>query len=202
MQTKLKLFALLLVSALSATARAESTTWEIDPVHSSAQFSVKHMMVATVRGEFGKLTGTVRTDGKTAQVDATIDAASINTHEPKRDAHLKSADFFDVAKFPSLTFKSTKAEPAKNGGWRLSGELTMHGVTKPVTFDVSSLTPEQKGLDGTMKAGATATAKVNRKDFGLSWNRPLEAGGVLVGDEVSITVDVELSKKPSQHASR
>ncbi len=187
------------VALLSAApVLAAPTSYEIDPAHSAATFSVKHMMVSTVRGEFGRLTGTVTLDGndwKTAKVEASVDATTINTREPKRDAHLKSADFFDVAKYPTLTFKSTKVE-AGGAGYKLHGDLTIHGVTRPVVFDVQTPSKEWKGLAGKMIVGTSATAKINRKDFGLTWNRPLEAaGGMLVGDDVTIQLDLELVRK-------
>ena len=188
-----------LATALTAApALAAPTTWEIDPAHSAATFSVKHMMVSTVRGEFGKLSGMITVEGgdwKTAKVEATVDATTINTREPKRDTHLKSADFFDVAKYPTLTFKSTKVDVG-GAGYKLYGDLTIRGVTKPIVFDVQPPSKEWKGLMGKMVVGTSATAKLNRKDFGLNWNRPLEAaGGMLVGDEVTITLDLELVKK-------
>ncbi len=175
------------------------TTWEIDPSHSSATFAVKHMMVSTVRGEFGKLAGTLTmegTDAKTAVVEASVDATTINTRDAKRDGHLKSPDFFDVAKFPALTFKSKKVEIVAGGAMKLTGDLSIHGITKSVTFDVQPLSKEMKTPFGSTVASTTATAKINRKDFGLVWNKPLEAaGGMLVGDDVTINLDLELSKK-------
>ena len=159
-----------------------------------------------MRGEFGKMTGTLKAEGpgwKNASIEATIDASSINTREPKRDGHLKSPDFFDVAKFPALTFKSSKVEPGKGTAMKVHGDLTMHGVTKPVVLEVQSISAEVKDPSGMTRIGAVATAKVSRKEFGLVWNKALEAGGVLVGDEVSITLDVELVKKAAaQHAER
>jgi polyisoprenoid-binding protein YceI len=189
-----------LALALSATPLfAQAVTWQVDTAHTSAQFAVKHLMVSTVRGQFNKTTGTVTWDGKdftTAAVDVTIDAASINTREPRRDDHLKSADFFDVAKFPTLTFKSTRIESAGPGKLKMTGDLTMHGVTKPVVFDVDGPTPPLKEANGT-RVGASATATIKRSDFGLTWNRVLEAGGVTVSDEVAITLDVELVNRPA-----
>jgi polyisoprenoid-binding protein YceI len=169
-------------------------TWQVDTAHTSAQFAVKHMMVSTVRGQFNKTTGTATWDGKdfsTAVVDIVIDAASINTREPRRDDHLKSADFFDVAKYPTITFKSTRIEPVGPGRLKMTGDMTMHGVTKSVVFDVEGPSAPLKEANG-LRVGASATAKISRKDFGLTWNRAIEAGGVAVSDEVVITVDVEL----------
>jgi polyisoprenoid-binding protein YceI len=176
---------------------ARATESEIDASHSSAEFSVRHMMVGNVKGGLGKVTGTVNLDdGDIAKstVQATIDATTINTGEPKRDAHLKSADFFDVARFPTLTFKSTAVK--KKGATRLAvtGDLTIHGVTKPITLDVE-LTPEVKSPMGDLRRGAHATTKLQRKDFGLTWNKTMDAGGVVVGDEVAVTLEVELVRK-------
>ena len=185
------------VVLLSAAALAQAVQYEIDPVHSSAQFSVRHMMVSNVRGEFAKVTGTVVHDPKNlkaSSVEATIDATSINTHEPKRDDHLKSPDFFDVAKYPTLTFKSKKVEKAGAGKLRVTGDLTIHGVTKEVVLDVEGPSPEVK-MGPNIKSGASATTTVNRKDFGLAWNKVLKNGGWLVGDEVKITLEIEMGRK-------
>ncbi|HEX9102223.1 MAG TPA: YceI family protein [Polyangia bacterium] len=191
---------------VAAPALAHAADWAIDPAHSTAGFAVKHMMVSTVRGEFGKIGGTVswtRPDYSDAKVDVTIDATTINTREPKRDAHLRSPDFFDVAKFPTLTFKSKRVEKAKEKGHvTLVGDLTIHGVTKEVAFDVTGPTPETKTPFGTIAIGAEAQAKINRKDFGLNWNKALEAGGVLVSEDVTIDINLELSKKPPMKAER
>jgi polyisoprenoid-binding protein YceI len=191
---------LVIATALVATpALASATEYAIDATHSTASFTVKHMMVSTVRGEFGKISGTAswnKPDYSDAKVDVTIDASTIDTREPKRDAHLKSADFFDVAKFPTLTFKSKRVEKGKEKGHlALVGDLTMHGVTKEVTFDVAQPSAEMKTPFGTTVVGAEAKAKINRKDFGLVWNKTLDGGGVLVSDDVNIDVNLELSKK-------
>jgi polyisoprenoid-binding protein YceI len=186
---------ILAASLRAGPAAAQLTSWNIDSGHSNAQFAVRHMMVTNVRGQFGRMSGTVQWDpkdlAKTA-VETTIDATTIDTRNAKRDAHLKSPDFFDVEKFPSLAFKSVKVDRAGEGRLRIAGELTIHGVTKPVVLDVEGPTPEIKGPGGRARMGASATTRINRKDFGLQWNRPLEAGGWVVGDEVSITIDVEL----------
>ncbi|HEX8437383.1 YceI family protein [Archangium sp.] len=182
---------------LAAPSFAFAAEYVIDSAHSGAQFSVKHMMVSNVRGSFGKVAGTANIDEKDitkSTIEATIDAASINTNEPKRDEHLRSPDFFDTAKYPSITFKSTKVEQA-GANLKVSGDLTMHGVTKPVVLDVEGFTSEAKDPWGNTKRGGVATAKLNRKDFGLGWNKVLETGGVAVGEEVSITLDLELNKK-------
>ena len=187
---------LVLLAALAAPAFAQSS-WEIDPAHSNVQFGVRHMMISTVHGKFTKFTATATGDEKDAAhagVQASIDVASIDTGDEKRDAHLKTADFFDAEKFPTITFKSTKVEAAGDRRFKLHGDLTMHGVTKPVVLDVEA-TPEVKGMRGETRAGARATTKINRKDFGISWSKSMDGGGVVVGDEVEVTIDVEAVKK-------
>lgn len=186
------------VVLFSVAAVAQAVQYEIDPVHSSAQFSVRHLMVSNVRGEFAKVTGTVVHDPKNPQassVEAIIDATSINTHETKRDDHLKSPDFLDVAKFPTLTFKSTKVEPAGEGKLRVTGNLTIHGVTREAVLEVEGPSPEVK-MGPAIRSGASATTTINRKDFGLTWNRLVEGGGVVVGDEVKITLEIEMKRTP------
>ncbi|XXF76721.1 YceI family protein [Myxococcaceae bacterium GXIMD 01537] len=193
-----------LAAVIAAPSFAFAASYEIDSSHSSAQFSVKHLMVSNVRGEFGKVTGAVNFDEKDptkSTVEATIDASTINTREPKRDEHLKSPDFFDVAKYPSITFKSKSVKKAGAGKLKVAGDLTMHGVTKEVVLDVEGPSKEIKDPWGNSKAGATATTKLNRKDFGLGWNKALETGGVVVGDEVAVTIDLELTKKPDAAAT-
>src|SRR5574341_1646415 len=185
--------------ALCATADlwAQAVEYQIEPVHSSAYFSVRHLMVSNVRGEFAKVTGTVVYDPKNlkaSSVEATIDATSINTHEPKRDDHLKSPDFFDVANFPTLTFQSKRVEKAGKGKLRVRGDLTIRGVTREVVLAVEGPVPEVK-MGPNLKSGASASTTINRKDFGLNWNRALEAGGWVVGDEVKITLEIEMGRK-------
>lgn len=180
---------------LAAASQVQAQVWTIDPAHSAAHFAVRHMMVSTVRGDLGKIAGTVTFDpAKPAAgtIEATIDATGIDTREPGRDKHLKSADFFDVEKFPTITFKSTKIEPAAGGGFKVTGDLTMKGVTKQVVLDVEPLRPAIKDQRGTARTGTAATTKLNRQDFGISWSRTLDGGGVVVSDEVSVTIDVEL----------
>jgi polyisoprenoid-binding protein YceI len=182
-----------LALALAAAPLAFAQNYTIDGSHSKAQFSVRHMMVSNVRGEFSKIKGTVSYDEKNpaaTRIEATIDVASINTGEPKRDEHLKSPDFFDVAKYPTITFISKSARKTANG-LAVTGDLTIHGVTKEVVLQVEGPSPEVRDPWGNLRRGATATTKINRKDFGLTWNAALETGGVVVGDEVSITIDVE-----------
>lgn len=174
-----------------------TTTWQIDPSHSHVEFAVRHLMISTVKGRFSDVQGVVTTTGddlSTATVDATIAVASIDTREPQRDAHLKSADFFDAETFPVLTFKSRRVEPRANGEFALVGDLTIHGVTREVAFDVVS---EGAGRDpwGNQRTGFSAKAKISRKDFGLTWNQVLETGGIAVGDEVKISIDTELVAK-------
>jgi polyisoprenoid-binding protein YceI len=174
--------------------------WQIDKAHSAAQFSVRHMMVTTVRGQFGSLTGMVRYDPANptaASVEAEVDVATIDTREPKRDKHLKSADFFDVEKFPKMTFRSTKVETAGVGKLKVTGDLTLHGVTKPVVFQVDGLGKLLKDNLG-QRMGATATAQISRKEFGMMWNRAVEAGGVAVSDEVNLTIDVQLVQRAAR----
>ncbi|MEK2647113.1 YceI family protein [Bdellovibrio sp. BCCA] len=173
------------------------TTWQIDSAHSSANFSVKHMMIAKVHGGFEKLSGTLQYDPSDitkSSVEATIDAASINTREAQRDGHLKSADFFDIEKYPTIGFKSKKIE-RDGDDLKVTGDLTIHGVTKEVVLDVEGPSAEMKDPYGNTKIGISATTKIKRKDFGLTWNAALEAGGVLVGDDVSISLDVQFAKK-------
>ena len=200
---KLSLKPAIAALVLASPSLAFATEFVIDSAHSGASFSVKHMMVSNVRGAFSKVTGSANLDEKDitkSTVEAVIDATTINTNEPKRDEHLRSADFFDTAKFPTITFKSTKVEKAGQN-LKVTGDLTMHGVTKPVVLDVEGFTTEAKDPWGNLKRGGTATTKINRKDFGLTWNSVLETGGVAVGEEVAITLDLELNKKKDRRGS-
>ena len=168
-------------------------TYAIDPAHSSVHFSVRHLMVSNVRGEFTKVSGTVNFDPEkpeTSTIEATIDATSISTRDQQRDGHLKSPDFLDTEKFPAIAFRSKKVEIVSGGG-KVTGDLTIHGVTREIVLDVEGPTPEIKDPWGKQRIGASATAKLSRKDFGLTWNAALETGGVMVGDEVKINIDVE-----------
>jgi polyisoprenoid-binding protein YceI len=187
------------VLSVPSVASAQATTWTIDPGHSAAQFSVRHMVVSNVRGEFDGPSGTVTFDPKdiagTLKVDASIDAKTINTRNPDRDKDLRSSLFFDVDKFPRITFKSKRAEAAGAGRFRLVGDLTIHGVTKEVALDVQGPTPEIKDIWGGVRVGATATTSVDRREFGLLYNRMLEAGGAVVGNEVNITIDLEVTRQ-------
>lgn len=177
---------------------SQTVTYVIDSSHSTAGFKVRHLMVSNVRGEFSGVAGTVvfdAEDSANSKVEAAIDATTIQTRDNQRDQHLKSADFFDVEKFPKITFISKKVAPVGEGEWRVVGDLSIHGVTKEVVLDVEGPTPEVKDPWGNIKIGATATTKVNRKDFGLGWNVALEAGGVLVGDEVAIQLELEMTRQ-------
>jgi polyisoprenoid-binding protein YceI len=170
--------------------------WNIDPSHSTAEFSVRHLMITNVKGRFGKLSGTVEYDPahpEQTKLEATIDATSIDTRDEKRDAHLRSPDFFDVEKFPTLTFTSTEVKKTGDGFTAL-GNLTMHGVTKPIALEIEGPSDATKDPWGNTRIGASATAKLNRKDWGLNWNAALEAGGVLVGETVKITLEISLVK--------
>lgn len=190
---------------LAIPSLAAASQWEIDSGHSTAEFGVKHMMVSTVKGRFGKVTGVVDLDDKDltkSHVNVVIDATTIDTNEPKRDAHLKSPDFFDVAKYPTITFKSTKITKVGKEKYSVTGDLDMHGVTKPVVLEVEGPSPVVKNIMGKSGRGATATGKLNRKDWGLTWNKPLAAvGGVAVSDEVKLEVNVELAEKAGAEAT-
>lgn len=172
------------------------TVWNIDPVHTHVQFSVRHMMVSNVKGRFAKTSGTVtldESDFTKSKVDVEIDAASLDTQEPQRDAHLKSADFLEVAKHPNLTFRSTKITPrGSDGEYTMTGDLTIHGVTHPVTLNVDTPSPAVKDPWGGTRRGFEASGEISRKEWGLTYNQALEAGGVLVGDKVKIGLEVEL----------
>jgi len=173
-------------------------TWTIDPGHSSGQFTVRHMLVANVRGEFDGPTGTITfdpADFKTLKADVSFDTKSVNTRNADRDKDLRSDLFFDVAKFPKMTFKSRRAEPGAAGHLKLIGDLTIKGVAKEVTLDVEGPTAEIKDIWGEQRIGATATTTIDRRQFGLVYNRMLEGGGAVVGDEVTVTIDIEMTRK-------
>ena len=181
----------------STAPQTSTTTWNIDPAHAVAEFKVKHMMISNVKGQFHKLTGSLTLDESNlanSHVEAVIDAASIETRDAQRNGHLKSADFLDVEKFPTLSFKSTRVSVVGDGDLAVEGDLTIHGVTRKVTFSVEGPTPPTKDPWGNTRIGLSTTTKINRKDFGLTWNAALETGGILVGEEVTITLDVEFLK--------
>lgn len=188
-----------LISGRSASAEPEK--YDIDSAHSAANFSIKHLMISNVKGAFTKVKGVVEYDEKNpkdSKVEATIEMDSVDTHEPNRDTHLKSVDFFDVTKYPTMSFKSTKVVP-KGNHLEVTGELNLHGVTKPVTLDVDGPTAEINDPMGSKRRGASAHTTINRKDFGVSWNKNLDNGGVTLGDQVDITIDMEM-KKPKAKA--
>jgi len=175
-----------------------AVTWEMDPAHSSFQFKVRHLTVSNVGGNFSKFRGVVMIDDKEItqlKVEVTIDAASVNTGHAQRDEHLRGPDFFDVAKHPTVTFVSKKVIKADADRLRVTGDLTLHGVTREITVDVEGPTAEVKDPSGNFRRGATAATKINRKDFGLSWNKMMDSGGLVVGDEVNIYLEVELVRK-------
>ena len=183
---------------LAAPVLTYAVTWEMDPAHSSFQFKVRHMTVSNVKGDFSKSRGVVVIDDKDItqlRVEVAIDAASVNTGHAQRDEHLRGPDFFDVSKHPTLTFVSKNVSKADGGRLKVTGDLTIHGVTREITVDVEGPTAEVKDPWGNFRRGATATTKINRKDFGLTWNKVLDGGGLVVADEVNIYVEVELVRK-------
>ncbi len=200
MNRKLSRIAILagIATAFSLPAAAANSTWQVDPQHSSAQFAVRHLGLSTVRGAFSKLSGTVSLDDQDitkSTVEVTIDVNTVDTREPDRDKDLRSERFFDVAHFPTMTFKSKKVEQVSPGKLRVTGDLTIHGTTKEVVLDVDGLTAPVKDPWGNQRVAASATTKINRQDYGVKWNAKLDNGGVVVGDEVNITIDVELTQK-------
>lgn len=173
------------------------TTYQIDPAHSGVHFSVRHLMLSNVRGTFSGVKGSViydPADPSATQVDATVDAATISTGDPKRDGHLKSPDFFDVAQYPVITFKSKRTEKTGDAEFKVTGDLTIHGATREVTLRVEDVSPEGKDPWGGTRIGATAKTKLDRQQFGITWNSPLETGGVVIGDEVKLELDLEFTK--------
>lgn len=182
---------------MSTPASVTTTTWNLDPAHSAAEFKVRHMMISNVKGRFTSLSGVLaldETDVTNSRIEASIETKTVDTREPDRDAHLRSADFFEVEKYPTMTFQSTSVKRTGEGELAVTGNLTIHGVTKSVVFAVEGPTPPHKDPWGNMRIGLSAATKINRKDYGLNWNAALEAGGILVGEEVAITLDVELLK--------
>lgn len=178
-------------------ASTAPTSWNIDPAHSVAEFKIRHMMISYVRGEFGGLSGVLKldeSDYSRSTIEASIPASSIKTVDERLDAHLKTADFFDVEKFPTLTFKSTAIRSTGGHNYAVTGDLTIHGVTNSVTLSVIDVSEPSNDPWGSQRIGLSAAVKINRKDFGIVWNTALDSGGVLVGDEVAITLDVQLIK--------
>lgn len=190
-----------IAAILAVSSPAATTTWQVDPAHTAAGFSVKHMMIATVRGQFKGVTGTVNWDDQDISnsiVDVTIDANTVDTGEPKRDADLKSANFFDVAHYPTITFKSTKIERISAAKMKVAGNLTIHGITKPVVLDVEGPSGAIKDPYGNTRVALNATTTVNRMDYGVKWNAKMDGGGIVVGDDVNINIDLEMIKKEAK----
>jgi polyisoprenoid-binding protein YceI len=186
-----------LAAIFSLPGAAATTEWKIDPAHSSAQFAVKHLGISTVRGAFSSVKGVVQWDDQDvtkSSVDVTIDVNSVDTRVPDRDKDLRSERFFDVEHFPSMTFKSKKVDQVAPGKLKVAGDLTIRGVTKEVVLDVDGPTPPVKDPWGNQRMAINATSKVNRQDFGVKWNAKLDSGGVVVGDDVAITIDAEIIK--------
>ncbi len=180
------------------------TTYKIDPAHSSAQFVVRHMMISNVRGGFSGVQGTIEYDPDNpseSRIDVVIDASKISTLEEQRDAHLKSPDFLHVERHPTITFKSKKIVRAGDGEWKVTGDLTIHGVTKEVVLNAEGPTPEGKDPFGNTRIGASASTKIKRSDFGLTWNAALETGGILVGDDLKIELEVSAIRSESAAAA-
>ncbi len=204
MQRPVRVLTLATALAAPVVALAEQSTWSFDPMHTASTFTVRHLVVSTVRGEFGKTTGTVKLDDKDiarSSVEATIDASTVNTRVEKRDADLRSENFFDVAKYPTITFKSTRIEKAGEGKYRVMGDLTMHGTTKPVVLDATLSSEIKDPMGTTQRRGFSATTKLNRKEFGLNWNKMIEAGPV-VSDNVNIEIDGEMAKQGPKRAAK
>lgn len=187
------------LAALSSfPALAATTTWQIDPAHTAAGFAVKHLMISTVRGQFKGVNGTVNWDDQDiskSTIDVTIDAKTVDTSEPKRDEDLRSEKFFDTTKYPTITFKSKKVENVSAGKLKVTGDLTIRGVTKEVVLDIEGPSNQVKDPWGNTRVAASATTKINRQDYGVKWNANVDGGGVVVGDEVNITIDLEMIQK-------
>ena len=184
-----------MAAILSPALCAQAVSWRIDPLHSSAQFSVRHMMISTVRGQFGGVRGTVLYDSKNpaaSSVEATIDCTTVNTGEPKRDADLKTPEFFDVKRYPVMKFKSKSIDVAGPGKLKLTGDLTINAITREVILDVEGPTGPIRDTQGREKVGVSGSVKISRKEFGFLYNPVMETGGVAVSDEVSIILEVEL----------
>lgn len=192
---------LFLLALVAAPVTAQVATWTIDSAHSGAHFAVKHMLISTVRGDFDRMKGAIQLDPADitkSSVEAVIETTSISTREMKRDDHLRSADFFDVAKFPTITFKSKRVERAGQGRLKVIGDLTVKDVTREVVLDVEGPSQEIKDQRGNTRIGATATTRINRKDFGITWSRTMDGGGLVVGDDVQITIEIEAIRRAPQ----
>jgi polyisoprenoid-binding protein YceI len=189
---------LLACLTLVIPAIAGAATYQLDPVHSSIQFKIRHLTVSNVTGTFTKFKGSASMDGEdpaTLKVEVTIEAASVDTGNEKRDAHLRTADFLDTARYPTISFVSKKIAKGDPGKLKITGDLTLHGVTREITVDLEGPTPEVKDPWGGFRRGATGTTRIDRRDFGITWNTPLDSGGLLVGNEVAIYVEVEWVRK-------
>ncbi|MBI4515833.1 MAG: YceI family protein [Deltaproteobacteria bacterium] len=192
------------IVALGLPALGRASTWEIDSAHTSVQFAVRHLMVSTVRGTMGKVSGVAKTndaDVNKSSVEASIDVGGISTREAKRDEHLKGADFFEVAKYPAITFKSKQITAAGTDKFKITGDLTIRGVTKEVVLDVEGSPKPFKDPFGNVKLGGLARTTINRQDFGVSWSKLLDSGGLAVGNDVEITIDIELIQKADDAAA-
>ncbi|MBF0508460.1 MAG: polyisoprenoid-binding protein [Deltaproteobacteria bacterium] len=198
----IKLAGVIMVSlVLMLPSFASASNWTIDPVHSNIQFKIRHLMISNVKGVFGKVQGVIKLDDKDitkSNLTVTIDTASISTGVDKRDEDLKSANFFDVAKFPTMTFVSKKVMKKSMGKLEVIGDLTIHGIAREVVLDVEEFSNEIKDPWGGIRRGASAYTKINRKDFGITWNKTMETGGVMIGDDVFITLEVEMVKEQSK----
>ena len=186
------------VLVCAAGAYAQEGTWKIDPLHSAAHFSVRHMMISTVRGEFGGVNGTIMWDPKNpakTTINATIDCTTLNTSNPKRDEEMKGPEFFDIKNYPTMKFQSTKVERSKPGTLKVAGNLTINAITKPVVLDVEGPIGPVKDSRGREKIGANAVTKINRKDYSITWNELMETGGFALADEVAISLDIELIRQ-------
>jgi polyisoprenoid-binding protein YceI len=189
---------LVALAVVSASLPAEEAIWRIDPNHSAAYFSVRHLMISTVRGEFSGINGTMRYDPKRpteARVEATIECGTLNSGVAARDAQMKGPDFFDVKKYPTMKFSTTRVQNSAPGKLKVSGDLTINATTRPVVLDVEGPSAVVKDARGREKVGLSAVTKINRKDFGIVWNEVLETGGLAVADEVSITLDIEFIRE-------
>ena len=188
---------LVVASALLAPRMASASTWSVDPDHSSVGFTIKHLMVSNVKGNFVKFDGKVDLDDRDiskSAVSARVDVSSINTNVQKRDEHLKSPDFFDADKYPTMSFNSKKWTRGAKGELKIAGDLTIHGVTRPVVLNAKAFSKESKDPWGNIRRATSATTRIRRQDFGLTWNKSLDSGGVLIGDEVDIALEIELVK--------
>jgi len=193
-----KFTSIIALLALLLPLTATASTWTLDPDHSTVQFKVRHLMISNVRGVFEKVSGTLNLDEKDitkSKVDVTIDTASVDTNIKKRDDHLRSVDFFDAAKFPTMTFTSTKVEKAGADKLKVFGNLSIKGKTRPVILEVENFSPEIKDPRGKERRGASATTNINRKDFGVNWSATMDNGGMVVAEDVAIQLEVEFIKK-------